>query len=75
MKHDEKLRPAKFTVDLGGVHLPEEVGQAINRDIRKSVLSAIAGIDFGGELAVKLPPDLWGIIIDPQRLEGPFRGR
>jgi hypothetical protein len=71
---DEKLRPAKFTVDLGGVRLPNEVARKIDRDIRRSVLSAIAEVDFDGEIGVKLPPDLWGIIIDPRRFELRSRG-
>lgn len=70
----KKLQSAKFTVDLGGLELPADIGEKIDRGIRKSVLSALAEIDFKGELGVRLPPDLWGIIIDPSQFEPRFRG-
>lgn len=71
--YDDEPQAASFTVDLGGIKLPGGVARKIDRDIRKSVLNALAEVDFEGEIGFKLPPDLWGIIIDPERLGPRFR--
>lgn len=59
-------RSAEFTVDLGGLELPETTGRAIERNIRRGVLNALAEIDFDGDLVYKLPPDIYGIVIRPR---------
>lgn len=47
----------QFVVDLGDLELPAETAQQLNRDIRKLVLTTLAGVDFKGDLRVsaKLP--------------------
>ena len=61
----------QFVVDLGDLELPAETAQQLNRDIRKLVLTTLAGVDFKGDLRVsaklprKLGPRTDGIWIEP----------
>jgi hypothetical protein len=55
----------KFVVDLGGVTLPKGAELEIEREIQKVALRVLADIDFRGDLKIgRLPPDIYGFIID-----------
>lgn len=45
----------RFVVNLGGVQLPEGAAEALERDIRKAALAAVATLDFKGDLRIDAP--------------------
>lgn len=55
-----KAAPTQFVVDLGEVELPAETASQLKTEIRKLVLTTLAGIDFKGDLriAAALPKEL-----------------
>lgn len=61
-------RPSKgvnrFVANVGGVQLPAEAADQLERDIRKAVLSAVATLDFKGDLRLEAPSRLEGLIAD-----------
>ena len=60
----------KFVVDLGDVQLPDKVADRIEEAIRGAALGVLAGVDLGGgDIGIKLPPDLRGIYLDLSRLK------
>jgi hypothetical protein len=57
-------KPNQFVVELGGVHLPENVSKQIEHAIRGAVLSALAELGVEGRVGIKYPPGLRGIIAE-----------
>ena len=55
-----KAAATQFVVDLGEVELPAETARQLNTEIRKLVLTTLAGVDFKGDLriAATLPKEL-----------------
>lgn len=45
----------RFVVNLGGVQLPEDAADQLERGIRKAVLAAVATLDFKGDLRLDAP--------------------
>jgi hypothetical protein len=60
----------RFVANLGGVQLPEGAADELERGIRKAVLSAVATLDFKGDLRLEAPSRLEGLTT----LLGPTRG-
>lgn len=50
-----KSTGSRFIVDFGNLKLPDAIEKRLDAEIRKLVLSAIADIDFQGDLRVKFP--------------------
>lgn len=71
MASRKKAVANQFVVDLGELELPAETASQLNTEIRKLVLTTLAGIDFRGDLriAATLPKELGprtdGIWIEP----------
>jgi len=60
----------RFVASVGGVQLPAEAADQLERDIRKAVLAAVATLDFRGDLRLEAPSRLEGLTT----LLGPTRG-
>lgn len=66
-----RLAPTQIRVDLGGVHLPENVAAALQSQIQRDVLGAVAKAGIKGTVRPGgLGPGIYGIIYMPQ-LERP----
>lgn len=56
----KKSSSTQFVVDLGELELPAETSRQLNTEIRRLVLSTLAGLDLKGDLriAASLPREL-----------------
>jgi len=54
---------AKFIVDFGDIEMSREVRNGIEKEIQSAVLSAVAEMDFEGDLVARFPIGKWGGII------------
>lgn len=63
----------KVVVDLGGVLLPEAAAKALEADIRRDVLTAVAKAGFKANMADRPPigPGWIGLILKPQDKSNP----
>jgi hypothetical protein len=57
----------RFVVDLGQVELSERGVQMVEAQIQKAALSALAEVDFRGDLVARFPREWLGIWIDIAR--------
>jgi hypothetical protein len=58
----------KFLVDLGDVRIDKRSVGQVEAAIQKAALSALADIDFQGDLRVRFPKEWLGIWINPGEL-------
>jgi hypothetical protein len=61
-----KTEGSKFTVELKGIKLPEEMESKINQEIREVVLRNVASLDLGENesLVFRFPHGWLGIVFD-----------
>lgn len=60
----------RFVASVGGVQLPAEAADQLERDIRKAVLAAVATLDFRGDLRLEAPSRLEGLLKDLGQTRG-----
>jgi hypothetical protein len=54
----------RFVVDLGNLRLPTSQEKAIDTEIRRAVMRSLAEVDFSGNVRIKFPPNVYGMILD-----------
>lgn len=63
-EREESTMAKRFVVDLGNVELAPKDLEAIEASIQQAALSALATVDFRGDLIARFPREWLGIWID-----------